>query len=283
MENIIERMKQLNMDNVTIEEIDERFTSRVYRLTTNQGRFIYKRVTNESSKELKFYQEGQPIRYIPIVACFNDAVLMKDCGLSMKNRRPSQIEVIEIFKALLDLQKTQIDHLSDFPLDEIERTWLMDQLAVLNIEELSYLKRAVNDAYEQLKVKDYQSVLPQVLTHGDFHLGNIFKTDKIHIIDWERAVLSSPVHDATMLIQDLNDKEWFFFYRDTYSKLLAMDYLIEEKQFQKEFNVYLLINTVKMMVWEISKYEQGWQSRNILVNKINQKMQLISLSLSKSA
>lgn len=281
MKLIERRLGELRIEPLNIEQVSTRYSGDIFLIHTKDERYVYKQFYADNEEYIKCKAIGSLKGIIPIVHLWEDGLLMIDCGISMKYRGLSQIEVIEIFKTLLDMQNVKVE-LPVFRLDEIEREWLFNQCSRLQDLDINNALDKINDYYEKIDVKHYQSVLPRVLAHGDSHLDNIFKTNHhIKLIDWERASLSSPVHDATMLIQDIGDKEWFLFYRDTFYKLLAMNYLIEEKQFRKEFNVFLLVNTVKMIVWEISKFEQGWQDKKELLEKIRKKVQILSISLFK--
>ncbi|ULG71634.1 phosphotransferase family protein [Macrococcus brunensis] len=207
---------------------------------------------------------------LPVVYLDNDVMVMKDLGESLAGRHLTEEQTKRIIQKLIRIQRAPVE-VPVYPLDEIERTWLRDLCDELNID----LMITIDRYYDEMQVKHYQLKLPLVLTHGDLHRGNIFDRSHIQLIDWERAALSSPVRDITMLLQDFATIEEINYYRDAFHQM--MPYEMNQTDYTTEFSLFLLVNTVKMLVWELSKYQQGMQNQDETKREVNRKMDILKL------
>ncbi|WJP97535.1 phosphotransferase family protein [Macrococcus bovicus] len=220
--------------------------------------------------EADIYRKLEPVIDLPVVCLENDVLVMKDLGTALTGQHLTAEQMKRIMAKVIRIQRAAVD-LPLYPLDEIERVWLRDLCGELNI----HLMATIDPYYHALRVRNYHQKLPLVLTHGDLHRGNIFDCTDIQLIDWERAALSSPVRDITMLLQDYATAEEIRSYRETFFQLLPFE--INHADYRQEFNIFLLVNTVKMLVWELSKYQQGMQQQDETMREVARKMAVLKL------
>ncbi|WJV31673.1 phosphotransferase [Rossellomorea sp. AcN35-11] len=143
--------------------------------------------------------------------------------------------------------------------------WCCDQMHRL-CEHKNWAKtewsKIIDNAYEQLDLKNYSQQCPRVITHGDPHLENIFlENEQIWLIDWEWAALGSPLRDITIMCQDIYDTRLIRFVIESYQEVLSNHNLtIPIEDYQRDFTYFYIDHTTMMLAWEIEKYFQQYTS-----------------------
>lgn len=263
------RLHALNIHNFSVSTVEGTYAGDIYRIHSEMGDFIYKQFDTDRDNERKIYKVLYPVLadVIPLVHNFGDAILMKDLNTSMKHKTIMHDDIVAVLEVLKSI------HFRTYPAEvtsslpnqrenHIELRWLKDQAKQLK-------HPSINDIYQSLE-RIYDNLIPLQLelqvTHGDCHLDNIFVDDKVYLIDWERAALASLVRDITMFLMDIEGVN-IQRYKQLFYDIIK-EYEICEEEYTNDFNHYMAINTVKMMVWEIGKYNLDIQSKASMLENV---------------
>ncbi len=292
-----ERLADRGLTLLKKEVINGAHAGRIYRIETvdeeNQRvNLIYKEFETERNNELALYSKYSQLikRFNKVVTVWDSspkAILMHDLNSPLKKdfELLSDIDKRKVLKSILDrlavLHSLRISkNANGFPIHQITYgwyEWCMDQMNRLGSQKLlsntNWIK-IINNAYEKLDFKYFKQQCPQVITHGDPHLENIFLKDgQIWLIDWEWAALGSPLRDITIMCQDIYDTRLIQYVIDSYQMILNNHNLnIPTEDFQRDFTYYYIDHTTMMLAWEIEKYFQGHTSEEKILEIIEFKI-----------
>jgi thiamine kinase-like enzyme len=282
-----ERLAERNLKILKKEIINGAHAGRIYRIEAvdkeNQiVTMVYKEFETERNKELHLYS-----KYLKIIKQFNKvitawdsapkAILMDDLKLPLKSD----------FEILTDLEKQNLikrilarlavlhnlsvsENAAGLPIHQITSEWhgwcvdQMNRLGARNYWTKTEWIKIINNAYEQLDLRNFKQQCPQVITHGDPHLENIFLKDgQIWLIDWEWAALGSPLRDITILCQDIYDTRLIQFVKEFYKDILNNNNInFPSEDYQRDFNYFYIDHTTMMLAWEIEKFFQQYISED---------------------
>ncbi|MFD1019549.1 phosphotransferase [Thalassobacillus hwangdonensis] len=280
-----ERLAERNVKVLKKEVINGAHAGRIYRINAidkeNQNvNLVYKEVETDRSNELDLYSTSSNLiqQFNKVIAVWGSspkAILMYDLNSPIKKgfELLSELDKKNLIESILNrlaaLHSLSNDKNSNgLPTHRITyewHGWCIDQMNRLGAQhhwiQTDWIK-IITNAYEQLDFKNFEPQCPQVITHGDPHLENIFLNDgQIWLIDWEWAALSSPLRDITIMCQDIYDTRLIQFVKESYQELLNNDNLnISSQAYQRDFNYYYIDHTTMMLAWEIEKYFQDYTS-----------------------
>jgi thiamine kinase-like enzyme len=214
-----------------------------------------------------------------ILMCDLKSPLKADFTLLSDKGKRSRIE--SILERLAVLHSPRYEGInSGLPTHHITSEWLdwcTEQLNRLCSQfrwaRSSWVK-TIESTYEQLDVMHYIHQCPNVITHGDPHLENIFYQDgHIWFIDWEWTAMGSPLRDITILCQDIYDTNLIQFISKSYQQMFNKHNLtIHSREYQQDFNYFYIDHSTMMLAWEIEKYFQGYTSVEELLEMIEFKI-----------
>ncbi|MCA1063779.1 phosphotransferase [Rossellomorea aquimaris] len=285
MRQLEKRLAERNLKVLHKEIINGAHAGRIYRIETlddenQKGRLIYKEFETDRSNELDMYSNIPHLikQFNKVVTVWNSppkAILMYDLKSPLKKDFDSltDLDKRNLLKSILE--RLAILHSSSFseitnalPTHQITsewHEWCCDQMHRL-CEHKNWAKtewsKIIDNAYEQLDLKNYSQQCPRVITHGDPHLENIFlENEQIWLIDWEWAALGSPLRDITIMCQDIYDTRLIRFVIESYQEVLSNHNLtIPIEDYQRDFTYFYIDHTTMMLAWEIEKYFQQYTS-----------------------
>ncbi|WP_421383416.1 phosphotransferase family protein [Bacillus salacetis] len=301
MTHLEERLAERGLKLLKKEAINGSHAGRIYRIEAvdeenQKANLVYKEYETDRNNELHLY-----LKYSDLIKQFNKvvtvwdsrpkAILMHDLNSPLKKdfELRSGSDKRNLIERILDrlavLHSLSVGkNANGLPTHETTsdwHEWCVDQMNRL-CEQNHWTKtewiKTINNAYEQLDLKNFQQQCPRVITHGDPHLENIFLKDgQIWLIDWEWAALSSPLRDITILCQDLYDTRLIQFVKESYQKVLHNnDFHIPSEEYQRDFNYFYIDHTTMMLAWEIEKYLQEYTSEEKIKEIIEFKIREIN-------
>ncbi|MFD1738675.1 phosphotransferase [Bacillus salitolerans] len=169
---------------------------------------VYKEFETDRNNELNLYSKYSQIikQFNKVVTVWDSspkAILMYDLKLQLKKDFGllSDLDKRNLIKSMLDrlavLHSLSIsENANGLPTHKITSEWhgwcvdQMNSLGAQNPWAKTKWIRIINNAYEQLDIKNFKQHCPRVITHGDPHLVNKFLNDgQIGLIDWEWSAM----------------------------------------------------------------------------------------------
>ncbi len=280
-----ERLAERNLKVLKKEVINGAHAGRIYRIEildeeSQKGSFIYKEFETDRNNELNIYSKFSYLikQFNKVITVWDSppkAILMDDLKsplkkdfdlLSVLGKQNLMESILERLVVLHSLSFSE--NINGLPTHQITsewHEWCVDQINRLCAQshwaKTEWIK-IIENAYEQLDLKNYKQQCPQVITHGDPHLENIFSKDgQIWFIDWEWAAMGSPLRDITILCQDIYDSRLIQFVIESYQEILHNHNLhISSEDYLRDFNYFYIDHTTMMLAWEIEKFYQGYTS-----------------------
>jgi thiamine kinase-like enzyme len=286
LNNLEERLKQINLRLLNMKIIQGSHAGKIYRLEcldeeNQKASYIYKEFATDRKNEIDIYTKIRDYinPFSKLVSMWDSnppAILMHDLQSPLKERfeplttkdKKGMLErILNRLAALHSSPPFQIAN--ELPTHQITSEWLdwcRDQLKRLYLQN-QWAKnvwiKTVEYSYSQLDIMNYKPRSPLVLTHGDPHLENIFDAgEQIWFIDWEWAAKGSPLRDITILLQDVYEKELVHFALSAYKNVLkSKGLIIHIEEYRQDFHYLYIDHTTMMLAWEIEKYFQGFTSK----------------------
>ncbi|XXM74471.1 phosphotransferase [Lysinibacillus sphaericus] len=279
---MVQRLTEKNMKLLKREVIKGAHAGAICRLDVlnedgENSCLIYKEFAADRNNEVEIYSMLSSCidsfsKVIGIWESAPQAILMADLGSSLKkdvrllSRRNKTALLEKVIERLASLH--EVSGRVELPVHTVTSEWLEwaeNQLYRLcqkyHWAEPGWIK-LIEKTYTQLNVINYKQRCPQVITHGDPHLENIFYQDgQVWFIDWEWAAMSSPLRDITILCQDIYDPQLIQFISRTYCKKLS-NLTIPFEDYQQDFNYFYIDHTTMMLAWEIEKFFLGCTSED---------------------
>jgi thiamine kinase-like enzyme len=238
---------------------------------------IYKEFAADRNNEVEIYSKLssciEPFsKVIGIWESEPKAILMADLGSPLKievstgrNKTALLEKVLDKLAALHGSKAIGRVELPVYTMTSEWLEWAKNQLPRLchryRWAEPRWIK-TIEQTYTQLNVINYRQKCPQVITHGDPHLENIFDQDgQVWFIDWEWTAMSSPLRDITILCQDIYDTELIQFIGSSYYKKLS-NLTIPYEHYKQDFNYFYIDHTTMMLAWEIEEFFLGYASED---------------------
>ncbi|WP_163527193.1 phosphotransferase family protein [Halobacillus ihumii] len=287
MTHLEQRIKEKGWELLHKKIIDGAHAGRIFRIDVldeenKRGTYIYKEFAAERNNEVGIYgalsNHITPFsKLIEVWDSSPQAILMCDLGSSLKitfdqlSIKDKRSLIVEILQRLSDLHTTNLNlpdsELITHRITSEWRNWCIEETEKLCAHhkwaEPEWVQ-TLEDTYKQLDLYNFEVRSPLVLTHGDPHLENIFRSkDQIWLIDWEWAAYGSPLRDITILLQDIYNPDLIQFVFESYRDILeAKKYFIEKEDYKKDFEFLYVDHTTMMLAWEIEKYFQGYTSED---------------------
>lgn len=282
MTHIEQRLTEKNMKLLKMEVIQGAHAGEIYRLEvlTENGEntsLIYKEFASDRNNEVEIFSMLssciEPFsKVITLWASHPQAILMDDLGSPLKNEfsllsGPHKKALLEkVLKRFAALHYSKVNIREGLKVHTLNSEWL--EWAKNQLKRLCYecswaesnWSKTIEQTYTKLNVANYKQKCPQVITHGDPHLENIFYQDsQVWFIDWEWAAKSSPLRDITILCQDIYDPNLIQFISTSYYKKLK-NLAIPFEDYLQDFNYFYIDHTTMMLAWEIEKFFQSYTS-----------------------
>ena len=248
-DKIIKKMQENGINVTKISKITNSYSSSVYVVYSNKGKFIFKILYNESkqkneAKYLKILQNDLNVPKLLFSGNINGKYFNVMTFVEGKNLTDEMANILS-FENIYDLGRL-LGKLHNIKFSNNgKNSWHAYLIKSLSKAHQNLKFISLNEkVYEYLikYIKMPQNTYDNVLLHLDFRLGNIIIDEKIYLIDFESMKNGDSCFDFLKIYRILNKKQFEKFLNGYNSIRKIPINLMERLEFYNIFDAYTSLN-----------------------------------------